>query len=170
PAQPPAGVVAGRVVLPYWTKQYRNLSLDVDRAVKSLGLHRLTPADAAVSDAEALTLALPLYVPDSTDATFRLTGTASGRVVDRPAVLTPADGAHSLLDTGVPRRELQGATWRTQLCLPGGRVLGLPLLLIAGRGGVEVARPGRPGPLGRLIRVARRLLGAVPGTTTRRKA
>lgn len=175
-ALPPAGVVAGRVVLPYWTKQYRNLSLDVDRAVKSLGIARLTPADAAVSDAETLTVALPLYVPDSTAATVRLTG-ASGRTLDRPASLTPADGVHALLETGLPLRELRNARWRTELRLPGGRSLPLPLLLRVGRapGAVEVVRQAPPGLLRRALRRARRLLGGAPGTratatTTSRKA
>ncbi|MEV6112745.1 glycosyltransferase [Streptomyces sp. NPDC052109] len=161
-ALPPAGIVADRVLLPYWTKQHRNLSLDVDRAVKGLGLHRLTPADAAVSDAETLTVALPLCVPDTTAATVRLVG-ASGRTVDRPAVLTPADGVHALLETGLPLGELRNGLWRTELRLSGGRTLKLPLLLRVGRtrGAVEVVRPSPPGMLRRLVRGARRLLGGV---------
>ncbi|MER6276494.1 glycosyltransferase [Streptomyces sp900105245] len=172
PALPPAGIVAGRVVLPYWTKQGRNLSLDVDRAVKSLGLHRLTPADAAVSDAETLTVALPLYVPDSTAATLRLTARASGRTLDRPAVLTPADGVHSLLEASIPSRELRNTVWRTGLGLPDGRVPALALLLRVGRGrgDVEVVRAGRPGPLRRLVRVARRALRAALGRTSTGRA
>jgi glycosyltransferase involved in cell wall biosynthesis len=160
-ALPPAGIVAGRVVLPYWTQQYRNLSLDVDRAVKSLGLHRLTPADATVS-ADTLTVALPLYVPDSTTVGVRLAG-ASGRAVDRPAVLTPADGVHALLEAGLPLGELRGALWRTELLLSGGRAVKLPLLLRVGRGpgAVEVVRAAPPGMLRRLLRRARRLLGGV---------
>ncbi|MQY34196.1 hypothetical protein SRB17_21620 [Streptomyces sp. RB17] len=167
PALPPAGIVADRVVLPYWTQQYRNLSLDVDRAAKSLGLHRLTPADAAVSDAETLTVALLLYVPDRTHATLRLTD-ASGRTVDPPAVLTPADGVHALLAADLPLRELRSTLWRTELRLAGGRTLKLPLLLRVGRtpGAVEVVRPSPPGMLRRLLRRARRLLGAVRGTRT----
>lgn len=155
---------------------FQNLreALDVDRAVKSLGLHRLTPADAAVSDAETLTVALPLYVPDSTEVTVRPAG-ASGRTVDGPAVLTPADGVHALLAADLPLRELRGALWRTELRLAGGRILKLPLLLRVGRapGAVAVVRPSPPGMLRRLLRSARRLLGGVPGTrttTTTRKA
>ncbi|MGW1981323.1 glycosyltransferase family 2 protein [Streptomyces collinus] len=175
-ALPPAGLVAGRVVLPYWTKQYRNLSLDVDRAVRSLGLHRLTPADAAVSDTEVLTVALPLHVPDTTDVAVRLTDTASGRTLDRAAVLTPADGAHALLEAALPSDDLRGTTWRTDLRPAGGRVLALPLLLRAGRarGAVEVTRGAPAGPLRRVLRAARRLLGVVRGstgtTTTTRRA
>ncbi|MGW1166864.1 glycosyltransferase family 2 protein [Streptomyces sp. NPDC002550] len=174
PALPPAGILADRVVLPYWTQQHRNLSVDVDRAAKSLGLHRLTPADAAVSGAETLTVALPLYVPDRTQATLRLAA-ASGRTVDRPAVLTPADGVHALLAADLPLRELRNALWRTELRLSGGRTLKLPLLLRVGRthGAVEVVRPSPPGMLRRLLRRARRLLGGTRGTrttTTTRKA
>ncbi|MFE3634323.1 glycosyltransferase family 2 protein [Streptomyces sp. NPDC059168] len=167
---PPAGLVDGRVVLPYWTKGYANLSLDVDRAVKSLGLHRLTPADAAVSDSEVLSLALPLYVPDSTAITLRLSGTSSGRTLDTEAVLTPADGAHGLLAARVPVGELRNAAWRTALGLPGGRALALPLLLRAGRDGVRVVRVAPRGVLRRLLGRARRVLGGVLGPTTTRKA
>ncbi|MFE0388316.1 glycosyltransferase family 2 protein [Streptomyces bungoensis] len=171
PALPTAGLVAGRMVLPYWTRQHRNLSLDVDRAVKSLGLHRLTPADATVSDREVLTVALPLYVPDTTEVTLRLTGGAGGRTLDRTAVLTPADGAHALLRAAVPLRDLRNAVWRTELRPAGDRGLALPLLLRAGRADVQVVR--RP-PRGLLRRVAgrvRRMLGALPGgPMTTRKA
>ncbi|MFF7970017.1 glycosyltransferase [Streptomyces sp. NPDC007905] len=172
PALPPAGIFAGRVVLPYWTKQYLNLSLDVDRAVRSLGLHRLTAADATVSDAEVLTVALPLYVPDTARVTVRLTDTASGRTHDLTAVLTPVDGAHSLLEAGLPSHELRNTTWRTQVRQADGRFLGLPLLLKVGRtpGAVEVTRTPAPGPLRRVVRGARRVLGAVLGKTTTRKA
>ncbi|WP_445284252.1 glycosyltransferase [Streptomyces sp. DSM 118148] len=169
-ALPPAGLVAGRVVLPYRTKGHANLSLDVDRAVKSLGLHRLTPADAALSDSEELSLALPLYVPDRTAITLRLTGTASGRTLDAEAVLTPADGAHALLSARVPVRELRNAAWRTALTLPGGRTLTLPLLLRAGRDDVRVVRVAPRGLLRRLLGRARRVLGGVLGPTTTRKA
>ncbi|MGQ4420552.1 glycosyltransferase family 2 protein, partial [Streptomyces sp. SAS_269] len=169
-ALPPAGLVDGRVVLPYWTKGYTNLSLDVDRAVKSLGLHRLTSADAALSDSEVLSLALPLHVPDRTAIPLRLTNAASGRTLDAEAVLTPADGAHGLLAARVPVRELRNAAWRTALLLPGGRALPLPLLLRAGRDDVRVVRVAPRGLLRRLLGRARRVLGGVLGPTTTRKA
>ncbi|MEV7242600.1 glycosyltransferase family A protein [Streptomyces sp. NPDC093248] len=169
-ALPPAGLVGGRVVLPYWTKGYANLSLDVDRAVKSLGLHRLTAADAALSDSEVLSLVLPVYVPDSTAITLRLTGTASGRALDAEAVLTPADGAHGLLAARIPVRELRNGRWRTALSLPGERVLTLPLLLRAGREDVRVVRVAPRGSLRRLLGRARRVLGRMLGPTTTRKA
>ncbi|MFF8423554.1 glycosyltransferase family 2 protein [Streptomyces sp. NPDC016566] len=172
-ALPPAGMVAaGRLVLPYWTKQYRDLSLDVDRAVRSLGLHRLTPADAAVSDTEVLTVALPLYVPDTTEVLVRLEDGASHRSVDRASVLTPANGARSLLEVRLPVPLLRNAGWRAALVLPrdGGqeRALGLPLLLKVGRrpGAVEVTPTAPPGLPQRLLRAARRVLGAVLKKTT----
>ncbi|MFJ3305346.1 glycosyltransferase family 2 protein [Streptomyces sp. NPDC086549] len=165
---PPAGVVAGRVVLPYWTKQYDNFSLDVDRASKALGVGRLTPEDAAVSGDHRLSLVLPLYVPDRADVLVRFTDTASGRSLRETGTLTPADGAGSLLETSVPVRGMSGATWRTEVCLvpeaEAPRFLGLPLALHVTRaGGIRVAGPPAPGLLLRLVRKARRVVGAVLG-------
>ncbi|MGW2748517.1 glycosyltransferase family 2 protein [Streptomyces sp. NPDC001450] len=171
---PPAGMVAGRVVLPYWTKEYRNLSLDVDRAVRSLGLHRLTPADAAVSDAEVLTVALPLYVPDTTEVLVRLTDSTSHRTFDQDSSLTPVNGARSLLEVRVPVPLLRNARWRTELVLPRHdeqeRALGLPLLLKVGRGpgSVEVTPTAPPGLPQRLLRAVRRVLGVVLKQPTRK--
>lgn len=169
---PPAGIVAHRVVLPYWTKQHANLSLDVDRASKALGLTALTPADATVTPDDLLTVALPLYVTDSTDVTVRLADTASDRTFHQAAALLPADGAGSLLQVWVPLRQLRNATWRIEVCLVGGpgdrRFHRLPLVLRVGRarGDAEVARPAPPGLLQRLLRRARGMLGAAPKKTT----
>ncbi|MEU6063721.1 glycosyltransferase [Streptomyces sp. NPDC047082] len=165
---PPAGVVAGRVVLPYWTKQYNNFSLDVDRASKALGLGRLTPEDAAVSADRRLSLALPLHVPDRTDVLVRLTDPTTGRSLRQAGTLTPADGAGSLLEAPVPVRELKGASWRTEVCLlpeaEAPRFHTLPLAVQVTRaGGVRVAGPAAPGLLLRLARKARRVTGAVLG-------
>ncbi|MFF4545002.1 glycosyltransferase family 2 protein [Streptomyces sp. NPDC001435] len=165
---PPAGVVADRVVLPYWTKQYDNFSLDVDRASKALGLGRLTPEDAAVSADHQLSLALPLHVPDRTAVQVRLTDPATGRSLRQTGTLTPADGAGSLLEASVPVRELRRASWRTEVCLlpeaEAPRFLALPLALRVTRtGGVRVAGPAAPGLLLRLARKARRVMGAVRG-------
>ncbi|MGW7257269.1 glycosyltransferase family 2 protein [Streptomyces sp. NPDC054834] len=162
---PPAGVVDGRVVLPYWTKQYENFSLDVDRATKSLGLTALTPEDAAVSGDGLLSLALPLYVADRTDVLLRWTGTASGGPLQASGTLTPADGNGSLLRTGLPLSAMQGAVWRPELCLAPEaetpRFLALPLALRVSRtGDVEVSGPPVPGPVRRLLRTVRRIAGA----------
>ncbi|UXY31483.1 glycosyltransferase family 2 protein [Streptomyces sp. HUAS TT20] len=165
---PPAGVVAGRVVLPYWTKQYDNFSLDVDRAGKALGLGRLTPEDAAVSADHQLSVALPLHVPDRAEVQVRLTDPTTGRSLRRTGTLTPADGAGSLLEASVPGHELTGASWRTDVCLlpeaEAPRFHTLPLALHVTRaGGVRVAGPTAPGLLLRLARKARRVMGTVRG-------
>ncbi|MET8946107.1 glycosyltransferase [Streptomyces sp. NPDC004542] len=162
---PPAGAVAGRVVLPYWTKQYENFSLDVDRATRSLGLTALTPEDAAVSGDGLLSLALPLYVADRTDVLLRWTGTAAGGPLQEPGTLTPADGNGSLLRAPLPLASMRGALWRPQLCLAPNaqppRFLALPLALRVSRGGaVEVTGPPVPGPVRRLLRTVRRIAGA----------
>ncbi|MER6529780.1 glycosyltransferase family 2 protein [Streptomyces sp. NPDC001508] len=170
---PPAGVVADRVVLPYWTKQHDNLSLDVDRAGKALGLGRLTPEDAAVSDTHPLSAALPLYVPDRIAVLVRLTNAATGERQQRTGTLTPADGTRSLLEAGVPLHELRGAAWRLEVCLvpraEAPRFLPLPLVLRPGRhGGALLSRPAAAGPVRRLVRRARRVLGAaLRGTASR---
>ncbi|MFE0511424.1 glycosyltransferase family 2 protein [Streptomyces sp. NPDC058964] len=165
---PPAGVVAGRMVLPYWTKQHHNFSLDVDRASKALGMGRLTPEDAAVSGSHRLSLALPLYVPDRTGVLVRLTGGASGTSLRETGTLTPADGAGSLLEVPLPLGRMRGAAWRTEVCLVpetgAPRFLRLPVRLAVTRtGAVRVAGPQAPGPLLRLARRARRVIGVALG-------
>ncbi|MFE9614223.1 glycosyltransferase family 2 protein [Streptomyces sp. NPDC006012] len=163
---PPAGVAGERVVLPYWTKQHDNFSLDVDKAGKSLGLGRLTAEDAAVSGTDLLNIALPLYVADRVDVLLRLTDTATGKEDRRPGTLTPAQGTGSLLEARVPLRELRGAAWRLEVCpvplseTP--RFLPLPLVLRPRRtGGAQLTRSTAPSPLHRrLARRARSILGA----------
>jgi poly(ribitol-phosphate) beta-N-acetylglucosaminyltransferase len=176
---PPAGVVAGRTVLPYWTKPHANLSLDVNRAVKSLGLVRLAPEDVTVTGGR-LTAPLPLYVPRSTDVLLRLTGTASGRDVEVPATLAPADeGRGALLTTAaLPLEELRAASWRTAVCpVPDARparFLALPVLLRVARSGrVRAVRPPSAGFARRVVRRLRQLIGTTlgrmaPGTGTGR--
>ncbi|MFF4037813.1 hypothetical protein [Streptomyces sp. NPDC001816] len=121
-----------------------------------------------------LTVALPLYVPDTTEVLVRLADSTSHRTFDRAAALTPANGARSLLEVRVPVPLLRNARWRAALVPPrdGGqeRVLGLPLLLKVGRrpGAVEVTPTAPPGLPQRLLRAARRVLGAVLKKTTGR--
>ncbi|MFI5683282.1 glycosyltransferase family 2 protein [Streptomyces sp. NPDC051636] len=160
-----AGVVAGRVVLPYWTKQYENFSLDVDRATRALGLGGLTPEDAAVSGDRRISLALPLYVADRTDVLLRWTGTASCGPLEETGTLTPADGNGSLLQTALPLPAMKGAAWRPEVCLAPEagtpRYVALPLALHVSRtGGVRVAGPPAPGLVRRLVRTVRRVAGA----------
>ncbi|MFJ8330332.1 glycosyltransferase family 2 protein [Streptomyces sp. NPDC094437] len=163
-----AAVIAGRVVLPYWTDRHGNLSLDVDKASKRLGLTALTPQDVTVA-AGLLRAPLPLHVPGALDVSVRLT--SGGRSLDTPGVLSPtADGA--LLEAALPAPELAGAVWRTALCpAPGAdvpRFLPLPLALRGRAGTVEVVRDSRSGGVGPVARRVRRRLATLLGRTPRR--
>ncbi|GAA3833967.1 hypothetical protein GCM10022403_078640 [Streptomyces coacervatus] len=156
-----AGVVGGRVVLPYWTDQHGNLSLDVDRANQRLGLSRLDPETVSVSGSR-LRAPLPLHVPAETAVLLRLT--SSDRTVDVPGTLSPA-GDGTLLEAALTVADLSGATWRTALCAAPDavepRFLPLPLALRADPNAVKVVRTPRPSALRRLARRARRALAAV---------
>ena len=182
PDSPGAGVVGERVVLPYWTKGHDSLSLDVDRAVKGVGLGSLTPEDVTVED-DRIRVALPLYVPGDTKALLRLTGPAS-RVVDVSGTLSAAEGRGALLEAVLPVGELADASWRPAVNLVPDvdepRFLALPIALRRRADGrVEAVRPGRasgpaarPGIAQRVVRKARRVLGrvlrkAAPGVMAR---
>ncbi|MET7477990.1 glycosyltransferase family 2 protein [Streptomyces sp. NPDC005648] len=161
-----AAVVGGQVVLPYWTDQHDNLSLDVDRANKRLGLDRLDPATVTVAGAK-LRAPLPLRVFAETAVLLRLT--SSGRRVDTPGTLSPS-GEGALLEVPLPVGELSRATWRTAFSTAPGaaepRFLPLPLALRADTDAVAVVRPSGPPALSRLARRARRALAAVLGRRT----
>ncbi|MFG3230753.1 glycosyltransferase family 2 protein [Streptomyces antibioticus] len=164
---PPAGVVAGRVVLPYWTERHGSLALDVGRAGKRLGLGRLTPADVTV-DGDRLGVDLPLYVPVPAEAVLRLTGPGAH---DVPAVLT----AGGRLEAVLPTAALAGRTWRASLCLTPGAREGeadrfhpLPFALRAGADRVRAVPAHRPGGVRRLVRRTRRALHRIVGRITAR--
>ncbi|MET8827255.1 glycosyltransferase family 2 protein [Streptomyces sp. NPDC004610] len=155
---PPAGVVAGRVVLPYWTQPHGNLSLDVDRARKGLALDRSVPSCAG----RRLEAGLPLYVPARTDVMLRLTAVGSDATLDVPGTLAPRTPG-ALLEAELPVESLGGREWRPSLNLvpkaDEPRFHALPVRLRAGAGGgVEVVRASRPGPLARLARRIGRVL------------
>lgn len=158
-----AGVVAGRVVLPYWTARHNSLALDVDRATRSLGLGRITPEEVTVTH-DRLGAPLPLYVPDETDVLLRLT--AKGKELDAAATLSPAPPGASgaLLTAALPALVMGGTTWRTALGpVPDGpepRLLALPFALRAGAHGVQVRRTPRPGVLRRTVRKVKALFRA----------
>jgi glycosyltransferase involved in cell wall biosynthesis len=155
---PYAGVVAGRVMLPYWTDRHASLALDVGRAGRRLGLGRLTPADVVV-DGDRLRATLPLYVPDATGVLLRLT--APGGSHEVLAGLSP--GGH--LEAALPLADLAGRRWRAELCLapetPEPRFHPLPVALRAGADGVRPVRAPRPGRVRRLAGRVRRLAGRV---------
>ncbi|MHC3467171.1 glycosyltransferase family 2 protein [Streptomyces sp. 7R007] len=160
-----AGVVAGRVVLPYWTDRNANLSLDVDRAGKRLGLASLTPRDVTVTDG-LLVAPLPLHTPGETGVVLRLTSPTAS--VDAPGVLSPDKSSGSQgtarLAVSLPVGDLPGATWRAALCLaPDARTPRfhpLPLALRGDTRTVRAVRAPQPGAARRLARRARRVLAA----------
>ncbi|MFF3935345.1 glycosyltransferase family 2 protein [Streptomyces phaeofaciens] len=161
---PPAGVVAGRVVLPYWTDRHASLALDVGRAGKGLGLGRLTPGDVTV-DGDRLGADLPLYVPAPAEVMLRLTGPGTH---DVPAVLSPGGRLEAVLPTAV----LRGRTWRAALCLAPdaaqARLHPLPFALRAGADRVRAVPAPRPGRARRLARRVRRALHRILGRITAR--
>ncbi|MEV0176332.1 glycosyltransferase [Streptomyces sp. NPDC050803] len=170
---PYAGAVGGQVVLPYWTARHTTLALDVDRASRSLGLARLTPAEVTVAQ-DRLSAPLPLYVPGEEPVLVRLT--APGKVLDVRGTLSPAPGGSgALLEAALPVAAMRSATWRAALgpdpeaAEP--RLLALPFALRAGAHGVQVRRTPGPSALRRAVRAVRRRLAAVArGAKARRKA
>ncbi|MFE9441858.1 glycosyltransferase family 2 protein [Streptomyces sp. NPDC006602] len=154
-----AGVVAGRVVLPYWTDPHAHLALAVDSADRRLGLGGLSPADVTVTG-DRLRAPLPLYLPGDTEVLLRLTGPASREI---PGTLSPSpDGSRALLEAVLPVAELKGGIWRLALSPAAAdepRFLALPTALRVSGGSVQVARPPGPGVVRRLTRGARRVLG-----------
>ncbi|CAL9628786.1 glycosyltransferase family 2 protein [Streptomyces sp. enrichment culture] len=160
---PPAGLVAGRVVLPYWTDPHRNFSLDVDKADKRLGLTKLATERITLTG-ERLSAPLPLYVPSATEVALRLTSPASATPVELPATLSPATpGTGSLLTAELPAERLADGIWRTALVtapdLAAPRRYALSLELRARSGLVEVVRAPEPGLARRVVRKVRRMLG-----------
>ncbi|GAB2872003.1 hypothetical protein GCM10027074_44590 [Streptomyces deserti] len=161
---PPAGLFAGRPVLPYWTQPHGNLSLDAGVGGKRLGLGGVKRTDVTVSG-DRLTALLPLHVPADTEVRLRLT--SSGRSVHVPGTLSPApEGPGALLVATLPSARTRGI-WRPALCLdpaaaePGFTVL--PFALRGGAGGVRVVPVPVPGVVRRLVRRARRVLGTARG-------
>ncbi|MFI5675260.1 glycosyltransferase family 2 protein [Streptomyces cellulosae] len=156
-----AGVVAGRVVLPYWTDR-GHLALDLDRAGRRLGLSALAPEDVTVTG-DRLRAPLPLYVPGDTAAVLRLSGPTP---TDVPATLSPdADGSGAHLEATLPVGGLKGPARQLALCpaptAEERRFLTLPVAVRAGAGSVQVVRPAGPGAVRQLARTVRRVLGRV---------
>ncbi|WP_210570020.1 glycosyltransferase family A protein [Streptomyces sp. GESEQ-4] len=154
---PHAGVVGGRVVLPYWTEPHANLSLDIDRASTRLGLGGLSPDAVSVSGGR-LRAALPLYVAGDTEVLLRVS--SGDAEVDVPGTLYP-DGSGARLEAVLPADRLKGATWKVAISprTAAPRFLALPFTLTAGVGGVRVVRKRQQSPSA--LRRLRRALGRV---------
>ncbi|MEV5904966.1 glycosyltransferase [Streptomyces sp. NPDC052127] len=166
---PPAGVVAGRVVLPYWTDRYASLALDVGHAGRRLGLGRVAAEDVAVAE-DRLHVVLPLHVPEAADVLLRLTGARSGGSREVFGTLSPGGRLAAVLPVG----DLLGRTWLTTVCLTpdaeGARFHPLPFALHVASDGVLVVPAPQPAGVRRLARRVRRALyRALQSITPRRK-
>ncbi|NEB06291.1 glycosyltransferase family 2 protein [Streptomyces sp. SID13726] len=155
-----AGVVGGRVVLPYWTAKQGSLALDVDRAGKRLGLGRLTPGQVAVAG-DRVEVAVPFHVPADTPVRLRLTRVTGTSSMEASGTLSPK-GSIALLDAAPPVGAIRGAAWRVALSpapgVPEPRFHPLPFALQVTAGQVRAVRPPRPGVAERLVRGAGQLL------------
>ncbi|MFI1920918.1 glycosyltransferase family 2 protein [Streptomyces sp. NPDC020377] len=166
---PPAGVVGGRVVLPYWTDRYASLALDVGHAGRRLGLDRVAAEDVAVAE-DRLHVVLPLHVPEAADVLLRLTGAKSGGSREVFGTLSPGGRLAAVLPVG----DLLGRTWLTTVCLTpdaeGARFHPLPFALHVASDGVLVVPAPQPAGVRRLARRVRRALyRALQSITPRRK-
>ncbi|WP_405962584.1 glycosyltransferase [Streptomyces sp. NBC_00723] len=166
---PPAGVIGGRVVLPYWTDQYASLALDVGHAGRRLGLDRVAAEDVAVAE-DRLHVVLPLHVPEAADVLLRLTGAKSGGSREVFGTLSPGGRLAAVLPVG----DLLGRTWLTTVCLTpdaeGSRFHPLPFALHVASDGVLVVPAPQPAGVRRLARRVRRALyRALQSITPRRK-
>ncbi len=161
-------MVAGRVVLPYWTGKQATLSLDVDRAVKGVGLGRLKPDDVTVTG-DRLRVAVPLHVPGDTKARLRFTSPVSAAPVAAEGTLSgAADGSGAFVEVTLPSGALADGTWKPELCLAPEadepRFLAMSFGLSAKAGRVQVVRPAKPaGPSTgqKVVRKVRRTLGKI---------
>ncbi|MDR6975803.1 glycosyltransferase involved in cell wall biosynthesis [Streptomyces sp. 3330] len=166
---PPAGVVAGRVVLPYWTERYASLALDVGHAGKRLGLGRVAAGDVTVAE-ERLHVVLPLHVPEAVAVLLRLTGAKSGGSHEVFGTLAPGGRLAAVLPVG----DLMGGTWLTTVCLTpeveGARFHPLPFALHVASDGVLVVPAPQPAGVRRLARRVRRALYRALQSVTPRRA
>ncbi|MEU5765639.1 glycosyltransferase [Streptomyces asoensis] len=164
---PPAAVVAGRVVLPYWTDRYASLALDVGHAGNRLGLGRVAAGDVTVAG-ERLYVVLPLHVPEAADVLLRLTAAKSGGSREVCGTLSPG----GRMAVALPVAALRGRTWLTTVCLTpnadGARLHPLPFALHVDADGVLVVPAPQPGGARRLARRMRRAAYRALGRITAR--
>ncbi|MER5582975.1 glycosyltransferase family A protein [Streptomyces asoensis] len=165
---PPAAVVAGRVVLPYWTDRYASLALDVGHAGNRLGLGRVAAGDVTVTG-ERLHVVLPLHVPEAAGVLLRLTAAKSGGSREVFGTLSPG----GRMAAALPVADLTGRTWLTTVCLTpdadGARFHPLPFALHVDADGVLVVPAPQPGGARRLARRMRRAAYRALGRITARR-
>ncbi|MDX3799428.1 glycosyltransferase [Streptomyces sp. AK04-3B] len=166
-AAPHAAVVAGRVVLPYWTDRHAGLALDVGHASERLGLGRVAAGDVTLGGerGERLHVILPLHVPEDAAVLLRLTG-AKGSSHEIFGTLAPG----GRLDAVLPVGDLTGRTWLATVCLTpdtaGTRFHPLPFALHVDPDGVLVVPAPQPGGVRRTARRVRRVVYRALGRLT----
>ncbi|MFG3342761.1 glycosyltransferase family 2 protein [Glycomyces sp. NPDC048151] len=166
-----AGVVAGRLAVPYWTRPYGNLSLDIAAATSQPARYfaRLRP-EAARIEGGALRIGLPSYVSGSGEAVVAFTHDTDGRRVESPALVEPVKGVGEL-QVKLAADGLGPGRWKVAVGFTGGPEIPLPLALEqrSGRepavvhlkpdlGRDETAEPRRPSLARRAVRKAKRML------------
>jgi len=160
-----AGVVGGRVVLPYWTAGRGSLALDVDKAGKRLGLGRLTPGQVTVLG-DRVEVPVPFHVPGATPVRLLLTRPTGATSLEAHGTLSPK-GATALLEAAPPVGDIRGSDWRVALSpapeVAEPRFHPLPFALRVTAGRVQAVRTPQPGLGQRLLREARHLMARLGG-------
>lgn len=109
-----------RLVLPYWTEPFGNLSLDIDFATRRFERDIAAVKQRDVGyDAGRLSVPLPLRADETEAVSLRLTDRIDGTTVEVPATVGPApEGGQALLTAGLPVSRLVGHKWAVDLGVP----------------------------------------------------
>ncbi|MEV6109007.1 glycosyltransferase [Streptomyces sp. NPDC051940] len=156
-----------RLVLPYWTEPFGNLSLDVDQSMRLFRkeLEPLHPRDARIRG-RALRLPLPLLAGAGATAVVKLREAGGRRTIPIRAALEP-EGDGCVLVAPLATRAVAGNAWHLDLALPQSArpkpvAYTLPLGVRGSLVGVRItAPPAGPSRLRPLIVRARRALRPV---------
>ncbi|WP_329457930.1 glycosyltransferase family 2 protein [Streptomyces sp. NBC_01497] len=110
-----------RLVMPYWTEGYGNLSLDVDCATNWItkDLAPLTAQDLTLTDG-TLGFPVPLHACGDEPALLRFRPVRRGTAAQVPATIAPGDGG-AVLTAALTSGELARGTWTIDLGVPSAR-------------------------------------------------
>jgi glycosyltransferase involved in cell wall biosynthesis len=166
-----AGVVAGRMAVPYWTRPYGNLSLDIAAATSQPARYfaKLRP-EAARIEAGRLHIGMPGYASGPSEAVLSFVHESDDRRIEYPAAVQPVEGLGELA-VKLPTNGFETGRWRIAVLFAGGPEIPLPLALDqrAGEeptvvhvkldyGKDDTAEPRRPSIVRRAARKAKRML------------
>ncbi|MEU9170473.1 glycosyltransferase family A protein [Streptomyces sp. NPDC048420] len=158
-----AGVVGGRVVLPYWTTKQGTLALGVDTTSERPEPGRPWSGEARVPGPR-VEVPVPFHVSDDAPVLLKFTRSSGGASAHASGTLRPK-GSGSVLEAELPVGDLGGAPWRVALSpvsdAPGAHFHPLPFGVRVKAGGIQVVRPPRPGARPGPASRARRLVGRV---------